>query len=275
MPDPAEGAAPYDIAFVDMLGNPAQLGRLRARGLVTADTITAAAFADHRVGGAAELERRCGFWRVALPDDGEAVTTPRSAQGLEGLTGIVRWVPWRVLVIGGARSGKSERAELRLAAEPEVTYVAADPRTPRRRDGAADPDWAARVAAHRARRPAWWRTAETTDLAGVLGSARGAVLIDGIGTWLTAVLDECDAWGSWDGEREKVAGRIAELIAAWRQARALVVAVSDETGMGVVPATPAGRLFRDDLGRLNQALAAESEETELVVAGRVLPLNAP
>ena len=69
-------------------------------------------------------------------------------------------------------------------------------------------------------------------------------------------------------------GRIAELIAAWRQARALVVAVSDETGMGVIPATPAGRLFRDELGRLNQALAAESEEIELVVAGLILPLNA-
>ena len=101
--------------------------------------------------------------------------------------------------------------------------------------------------------------------------ARGAVLIDGIGTWLTAVLDECDAWG---GGREKVTGRITELIAAWRQVRALVVAVSDEAGMGVIPATPAGRLFRDELGRLNQALAAESEEAELVVAGLALPLNA-
>ena len=49
--------------------------------------------------------------------------------------------------------------------------------------------------------------------------------------------------------------------------------MSDETGLGVVPATPAGRLFRDELGRLNQALAAESEEAELVVAGRVLPLG--
>jgi adenosylcobinamide kinase/adenosylcobinamide-phosphate guanylyltransferase len=53
-----------------------------------------------------------------------------------------------------------------------------------------------------------------------------------------------------------------------------VVAVSDEAGMGVIPATPAGRLFRDELGRLNQALAAESEEAELVVAGLALPLNA-
>ncbi len=268
VPDPPEGAAPYDIAFLDLLGDPAQLGRLRARGLITADTITALAFADHRVSGLAELERRCGFWRVSVPGDGERVSTDRSAKGFKGLTGTTRWMPWRVLVMGGARSGKSEWAELRLAGEPEVTYVATAPQW---RDGAGDREWAARVAAHRARRPAWWRTAETTDLAAVLASARGAVLIDGIGTWLAAVLDECDGWGGGDGER--VAGRVADLIAAWRQAGALVVAVSDEAGMGVVPATPAGRLFRDELGRLNQALAAESEEAEVVIAGRVLPLN--
>jgi adenosylcobinamide kinase/adenosylcobinamide-phosphate guanylyltransferase len=270
VPDPPEGTAPYDIAFLDLLGDPAQLGRLRARGLVMADTIAAVAVADHRVSGLAELERRCGFWRVSMPGDGERVSTDRSAKGFKGLTGTTRWVPWRVLVIGGARSGKSEWAELRLAGEPEVTYVATAPRW---RDGAGDREWAARVAAHRARRPAWWRTAETTDLAAVLASARGAVLIDGIGTWLAAVLDECDGWGGGAGEREKVAGRIEELLAAWRQAEALVVAVSDEAGMGVVPATPAGRLFRDELGRLNQALAAESEEAEVVVAGRVIQLN--
>jgi adenosylcobinamide kinase/adenosylcobinamide-phosphate guanylyltransferase len=54
-----------------------------------------------------------------------------------------------------------------------------------------------------------------------------------------------------------------------------VVAVSDEVGLGVVPGTAAGRRFRDELGRLNQALAAESEEAEIVVAGRVLPLGSP
>ena len=129
------------------------------------------------------------------------------------------------------------------------------------------------MAAHRARRPAWWRTAETADLAGILGAPRGALLIDGIGTWLAAVLDECGGWGGRDGTG-KARERAAELVAAWRQTRAHVVAVSDETGLGVVPETPAGRLFRDELGRLNQALAAESEETELVVAGKVVPLDA-
>jgi adenosylcobinamide kinase/adenosylcobinamide-phosphate guanylyltransferase len=269
VPDPLEGAGPYDVAFLDMLGNPAQLGRLRARGLVRADTITVVAFADHRVPTAAELARRARFWRVSVLGDGAAISTERSVDGREDVRREdVRRGPWRVLVMGGARSGKSERAELRLAGEPDVTYVATGPRA-HGGDGTRDPDWAARVAAHQARRPGWWQTVETTDLAGVLGSARGAVLIDGIGTWLAAVMDECDAWNRTDG---KVADRLAELVEAWRQTEAYAVAVSDETGMGVVPATSAGRLFRDELGRLNQILAAESEETELVVAGRVVPL---
>jgi adenosylcobinamide kinase/adenosylcobinamide-phosphate guanylyltransferase len=264
VPVPEEGAAAYDIAFLDLLGAPAQLGLLRARGLITGDTVTVMAFADHRVASEDELRRRCGFWRVMLAGDGDAVTTDRSAKKRFD----ARRAPWRVLVLGGARSGKSEQAELRLAGEPDVTYVATGPE-----GEAGDPEWAARVAAHRARRPAWWRTAETTDLARVLAGASGALLIDGIGTWLAAAMDEC---GTWDGSAEgaaRLAGRIGGLVAAWRQTRAHVVAVSDEAGLGVVPATPAGRLFRDELGRLNQVLAAESEEAELVVAGRVVPLG--
>ncbi len=262
-PEPAEGSAPYDVAFLDLLGDPAQLGWLRARGLITAGTVTAVAFADHRVPSEAELARRCGFWRVRLAGDGEAIDPARSVPKDRDFPAATR----RVLVLGGARSGKSERAELRLAGEPDVTYVATG------NPGADDPDWAARVAAHRARRPTWWRTAETTDLAGLIGRARGALLIDGIGTWLAAVLDECGWNLRDDAARDMMAARLAELVSAWRQARGYVVAVSDETGLGVVPATPAGRLFRDELGRLNQALAAESEEAELIVAGRVLPLG--
>jgi adenosylcobinamide kinase / adenosylcobinamide-phosphate guanylyltransferase len=274
VPVPAEGAAPYDIAFLDLVGEPAQLGLLRARGLITADTVAAVAFADHRVSSEGELRRRCGFWRAELAGDGDAVTTARSAE--KQLKAAERG-PWRVLVLGGARSGKSEQAELRLAGEPDVTYVATGPGGPAgsvAAVAAGDAEWAARVAAHRARRPAWWRTAETTDLAGVLAAARGALLIDGIGTWLAAAMDECGAWDGSADPAERLAARIAGLADAWRQTAAHVVAVSDEAGLGVVPGTPAGRLFRDELGRLNQVLAAESEEAELVVAGRVLPLPA-
>jgi len=252
VPVPPDGTASYDIAFVDMLGDPFQLGLLRARGLVTGTTITLVAFADHRVPSLADLEHRCALWQVGLAADGETGTTARSD---------VRAIR-RVLVIGGARSGKSERAELRVAAAPAVTYVATGP------TGADDAGWAARVAAHRARRPRWWQTVETTDLARVLTAARETLLIDGMGTWLAAVMDEC---GAWDGGSPQ--GRIAEVVAAWRQTRAQVVAVSDEAGLGVIPETASGRLFRDCLGRLNQALAAESEEAELIVAGRVLPLT--
>lgn len=274
-PVPPDGTARYDIAFLDLLGDPAQLGLLRARGLITDDTITAVAFADHRVPSEGELRRRCGLWRVGAPGDGEAVTTAGSDEkGFNDRAGTTRRLPWRVLVLGGARSGKSEQAELRLAGEPDVTYVATGPAGHDGGGNPPDPDWAARVAAHRARRPAWWRTAETTDLAGVLASARGALLIDGIGTWLAAALEECQAWGgSAESAAAWLAARIAGLRAAWRQTRAYVVAVSDEVGLGVHPGTPAGRLFRDELGRLNQALAAESEETELIVAGRILPLG--
>jgi len=266
---PEEGAAAYDIAVLDLVGEPAQLGLLRARGLVTGDTVTVVASADHRVSSEGELRRRCGFWRVMLAGDGDEVTTDRSAEKRID----ARPAPWRVLVLGGARSGKSEQAELRVAGEPDVTYVATGPGVALPITGGGDPEWAARVAAHRARRPAWWRTAETTDLAGVLAGAPGTLLIDGIGTWLAAAMDEC---GAWDGSAEgaaRLAGRIGGLVGAWRQTRARVVAVSDEAGLGVVPATPAGRLFRDELGRLNQILAAESEEAELVVAGRVVPLG--
>ena len=250
------------------------------------------AFADHRVSAEEELRRRCGFWRAELTGDGDAVTTARSIE--KGFTTERR--PWRVLVLGGARSGKSERAELRLAGEPDVTYVATGPAGTSRSGETAEPggskgsvgtagtagvagrggdlEWAVRVAAHRARRPAWWRTAETTDLAGVLAGTRGALLIDGIGTWLAAAMDECGAWDGSADSAARLAARIAGLVGAWRQTRAYVVAVSDETGLGVVPVTPAGRRFRDELGRLNQVLAAESEEAELVVAGRIVPLAA-
>src|SRR3954447_25081820 len=71
------------------------------------------------------------------------------------------------------------------------------------------------------------RRAETTDVAGVLRAARGAVLIDGIGAWLAAVMDECGAWQGGEAARAALAARTGELAAAWRQTGAYVVAVSD------------------------------------------------
>jgi len=294
VPDPPAGSAPFDIVLLDLLDRPEQLGALRARGLARPGAIAAPLYADHRVASAAELARRCGFWLAAAPGDGDVLSAgpgvaaaarpgetaaagpdETAAAGGSLTVPAARPRPHRTLILGGARSGKSSEAELRLAAEPDVTYVAAGPWP----DGAAasgedgpDDEWARRVAAHQAARPSWWPTLETTDVAGVLRRAQGAVLIDGIGTWLTAAMTEAGAWDGGDEAAGRVAGRVGELVAAWRQTSALVVAVSDEVGSGVVPATAAGRLFRDQLGWLNQRLAAESEQAVLVVAGRVLSL---
>jgi adenosylcobinamide kinase / adenosylcobinamide-phosphate guanylyltransferase len=289
VPEPNPGAAPYDIALLDLLTSPAHLGLLRSAGLVTGQTAVAALYTDHRVSSAAELARRCALWQAQQGDDGQLISGPvRPRAGEPG--GVSP--PRRTLIVGGARSGKSTEAELRLSGEPRVTYLAAGPsRSSTSPGGLADPEWADRVARHRARRPPWWQTIESLDIAGYLRRHAGAVLIDGIGTWLAGVMDEAGLWGDADGasaarSAEPPAGRVPagpdpdavvqsridELVEAWRQTAALAVAVTDDVGSGVVPAYPAGREFRDQLGWLNQRLAAESEVVLHVVAGRVTSL---
>ncbi len=173
------------------------------------------------------------------------------------------------LVTGGVRSGKSRHAERLLAAHPDVTYVAPGP-VP---DAEQDPDWTARVAAHRARRPAGWLTRETTDVAAAIAQAPGPVLLDCVGTWLSAVVDDADAW-EHDGDTVHglVLERLAPVLAALEAAPGPVVLVTNEVGLGVVPAYRSGRLFRDLLGVVNQRLGAACDEVHLVVAGRVLVL---
>jgi adenosylcobinamide kinase/adenosylcobinamide-phosphate guanylyltransferase len=270
VPEPGDDARQFDIALLDMLARPAQLGLLRARGLVHHRTVVAAVYADHRITSEQELVRRCRLWGVAVGTDGMLIRDPRS--GPAGPAGPVPGRPHRTLIVGGARSGKSSEAELRLAAEPSVTYLAAGPLA----DGTADTEWDERVAAHRAARPAWWRTEESLDVAGALRSFTDALLIDGIGTWLAAVMERAGMWADPPaaGAAGRLAAAIEELIAAWREASGLVVAVTDQVGEGLVPPYPAGRAFRDQLGWLNQRLAAESDLALQVVAGRVAALPA-
>lgn len=174
----------------------------------------------------------------------------------------------RILVTGGVRSGKSTHAEALIGDEP-ATYVAAGP-TP---DAENDPDWVSRVAAHQARRPASWTTVETQDLAAAVRSAEQPVLIDCLGTWLTAVID---GEGAWEQEADVihslVVARTDELVAAVHECDHHVVVVTNEVGLGVVPEHRSGRLFRDLLGTVNQRVAAACDEVHLVVAGRVLRL---
>lgn len=178
----------------------------------------------------------------------------------------------RTLILGGARSGKSTRAEQLLAGHQDVLYVA----TGGLRDG--DAEWAQRVRLHRERRPGSWRTAETCELEAVLADASdpAPVLIDCLALWLTAVMDEHRAWEDevWYGGGEAaVTARCEALAKAWAAGGRTAVAVSNEVGMGVVPATAAGRRFRDTLGRLNMAVADASEKVLLVVAGQVLTIK--
>lgn len=169
----------------------------------------------------------------------------------------------KVLVTGGVRSGKSRHAETLLTGA--VTYVAPGPTTAED----PDPDWAARLAAHRARRPAAWTTLETRDLAAALGTP-GPVLVDCLGTWLTGVLDER---GLWEHGSDEVTAAVSGLL---DDALAVIhddtVLVTNEVGLGVVPEHRSGRLFRDLLGLVNQRAAAACDEVHLVVAGRVLRL---
>jgi adenosylcobinamide kinase/adenosylcobinamide-phosphate guanylyltransferase len=176
--------------------------------------------------------------------------------------------PTRTLVLGGARSGKSSYGEGLLAHEPSVTYVAtAAPRPD-------DAEWQDRVRAHRERRPAGWATAEDADLPSLLAAADGPVLVDCVSLWLTGVLDECGCWDdplAGSPAMTRAAAAYDRLLTAWAGTGARTVLVSSEVGWGVVPATVSGRLFRDELGRLNAALAATADEVVLVVAG--LPMR--
>jgi adenosylcobinamide kinase/adenosylcobinamide-phosphate guanylyltransferase len=182
--------------------------------------------------------------------------------------------PRRTLVLGGARSGKSVTAERLLADRQDVLYVA----TGGTRDG--DAEWADRVRLHRDRRPAAWRTAETCDLEPLLAGPAdgGPLLVDCLALWLTSAMDEVGAWddAEWAARGERrLRARTAGLVAAWRDTPRPVVAVSNEVGSGVVPATASGRRFRDELGRLNAAVASASDRVLLVVAGQPLTLKGP
>lgn len=177
----------------------------------------------------------------------------------------------RTLVTGGVRSGKSRHAEGLLAAaagDGPAVYIAAGPPPA----DEPDPDWLARVAAHRARRPATWSTHESGDLVAAVGLGR-PVLIDCLGTWLTRLLDEA---GAWERSAERldalVAAELDLLLPALAAASAPVVLVTNEVGWGVVPSHRSGRVFRDLLGTVNQRVASACDEVHLVVAGRVLVL---
>ncbi|MFL0178435.1 bifunctional adenosylcobinamide kinase/adenosylcobinamide-phosphate guanylyltransferase [Mycobacterium sp. SMC-15] len=246
----------HDTEHHDLPAFATTVARLRASGAVTDTTDVVAVHLSHHNPSESELTAVLSDSGARPGRDGEVVRV-----------GAADGHATRTLVLGGARSGKSAHAEALLAAEPAVTYLA----TGGVREG--DPEWAERVRLHRARRPGSWRTVETVDVAEELRSAPNALLLDCLGTWLTARMDLHHVWDGGDG-LNAVSADIDELVAAWRACPAPVVAVSNEVGSGVVPPTASGRLFRDLLGVLNARIAAASDEVVLMVAGRPLRLPA-
>ncbi len=175
-----------------------------------------------------------------------------------------------ILITGGARSGKSTLAEDKARAFDKVTYIA----TARPCDG----EMAARIAHHRARRPASWRTFEgVTGLAGAVFEGDQCVLLDCVTNLVTnLMLDTPIDWEQpQDADVQEVEClALAELEALVLRTRELGVAlilVNNEVGMGLVPVYPFGRAFRDVAGRVGQRLASLADEVYFCVSG--IPLR--
>ena len=167
-----------------------------------------------------------------------------------------------VVVTGAARSGKSEWAE-RLVQESgkSVVYVATAQRYP------DDAEWDARIETHIQRRPANWQSLEVPiELAETIASASVGeiLLVDSLGTWVGNLLDEPEA--DWQLRCEALVRQV-------RTSNADIIFVAEETGWGVIPAYPVGRLFRDRLGRLVRVMGQVAGETFLVVAGFAVDLR--
>ncbi|MGV1008238.1 MAG: bifunctional adenosylcobinamide kinase/adenosylcobinamide-phosphate guanylyltransferase [Dermatophilaceae bacterium] len=173
------------------------------------------------------------------------------------------------LVTGGVRSGKSRYAEYLLRDAPHVTVVATGAAP-----GVADPEWAARVARHREGRPADWETLETLELVSVLDRTGPAVLVDCLGTWVTGLLDRAGLWDDLPAAFSQVGAHRDALVDALGRTGRDVVLVTNEVGLGLLGDTPSGRFFQDELGRLNAAVADVANHVRLLVAGRVVDLDA-
>jgi adenosyl cobinamide kinase/adenosyl cobinamide phosphate guanylyltransferase/sugar phosphate isomerase/epimerase len=175
-------------------------------------------------------------------------------------------------ILGGARSGKSSYAQnLARSLGGSVLYVATAQ--------AGDADMKARIEAHRAERPAHWRTFEAPLRVGeaiqqaLEEQSADVILIDCLTLLASNVLLQLPENTT---ERQAAAALLAEidaLLACRRNTKAHWIIVSNEVGLGLVPPYPLGRTYRDALGRANQQLAAAASEVYFLVAGMALPLG--
>ncbi len=238
----------------------------RRRGYLASDldgawlvlACTGQATVNAAIEAAAERRR---IWCIRAGDAADQGPAPGPAPGPE--PGSTARSARGVLVLGGARSGKSSTAETMLAGREAVHYVATGPLP-----GAGDAEWDSRVRDHQERRPAHWLTEETLELDRILAAPdRTPVLIDCLSTWLARVMDDCGVWSGRPGADQELASRLDRLAESWQTTCRPVIAVSNEVGSGVVPGTVSGRRYRDELGRLNTRIAAGSREVWLCTAG--------
>ena len=171
-----------------------------------------------------------------------------------------------ILVLGGARSGKSSFAE-KLAASSggRVTYLAAA--------DSKDEEMKLRIERHRESRPSEWETweGEPEEIADAIKSCRGTMLFDCLTMWLTRLflkedLGEKADENLWDAREAEIRKLAVEMCGAVGEGSRLII-VSNEVGFGLVPPYKMGRRFRDLQGRMNQLCASKASHVALVVAG--------
>lgn len=176
------------------------------------------------------------------------------------------------LILGGARSGKSREAERRAAESGRAVTVIATAE-------ALDDEMTARIRRHQADRPAGWRTVEApvalADTLRAEAAADRCVVVDCLTLWVANLLADAHtlpAHATADDlplfRRERDA-----LLVVLPTLPGRIVLVANEVGLGLVPETPLGRLFRDEAGRLNQAVAALCARVVFVAAGLPLVLK--
>jgi adenosylcobinamide kinase/adenosylcobinamide-phosphate guanylyltransferase len=194
-------------------------------------------------------------WQSAEIDDNR----PRHPQGVM----IIRTEPivMKEFILGGTRSGKSAFAQRRAAASGlSVIYLATAQ--------AGDAEMAERIARHRAERPgAWALVEEPLALAAALrahAAPNRCLLVDCLTLWLSNLLATGD---------DALAAETQALLTALSALPGHLLLVSNEVGQGIVPANPLARRFRDEAGRLHQAVAQRCDRVSFVIAGLPLTLK--
>lgn len=167
------------------------------------------------------------------------------------------------VLLGGARSGKSALAvDMGRRHDGAVVYVATSPHIP------GDHDLDDRIAKHRDERPATWNTIEEQlDLAAAIAtSADALIIVDCLTLWLNNMLHH-------GADQATIDAATSAAIAVAGDRPGDTVAITNEVGLGIVPDNDLGRLYRDELGRLNQQWVAASDRAYLMVAGRAIALT--